>query len=191
MVRSIILVEDQFYSDLRYGTKYGLRILDHGVCSGLLALQLVTRTTLLACVPKPNASDSGDHKAWEDMTSALSGLGDVTTWWREALWGTCAAAIHNIAQQENTLKLDLKTDSIAYLGALVDVLQVWDRSTTSRRGAFRRDDLPIQRLDVELKADRLEPNTDGMIRMKSGRGKSLSKKLDEALEDWSKIVRVS
>ena len=76
--------------------------------------------------------------------------------WFKDLWATAAVAIHDYVTKETwnkkydenkeddkkeKRKIDLKTDPLAYLEVLVDILQEWDRYTVSGESAFSENAL--------------------------------------------------
>ena len=113
-----------------------VRILDHGVCGGLLQLLASTyyyrlrAGALLASPASPLARRIIDAGRWSP-----------TFWWTGVVWGTAASALHNVQQMDDANKLDpawpgklkLSDDPIAYLGILVDILQEWNRYSVFKR----------------------------------------------------------
>jgi hypothetical protein len=74
--------------------------------------------------------------------------------WVKDLWATAAVTIHDYVTKETwnkkyeeskhemeNRKIDLKTDPLAYLEVLVDILQEWDRYTVSGESAFSEKEL--------------------------------------------------
>lgn len=167
-----------------------VRVLDHGVCGGLLQLGAATyyyrlRAAALGCkVPRPllaqRVLESGD---WSPAF-----------WWTAIVWGTAATALHNVQQMSAAATLDpdwpgklrLSDDPLAYLGILVDVIQEWNRYSVFK--ALDRE--PIQGIEVELgaKAGQIllrfrEPNA-------VQRAEKVRKELDQALENWGDLLEV-
>jgi hypothetical protein len=117
-------------------------------------------------------------------------------WWQAVTWGTAAVALHNFQQSKEwhgdsglvkvePLKLD--DDPVTYLGVLVDIMQEWDRYSTSRNSVFTGD-LPVSSVDVQLGV------VGEVVRIDYG-SKSIAKKvrdgLSSALVGWDQIVSVT
>lgn len=185
----------------------GFRILDHGVCSGLILLQF--STFYFSILQKAEqAKDSPKCSEW--YQSEQSKAVQWRLWWDSVLWGTGAAAIHNIVQvalkyqkefpsadqtprYPKMEKLTLKEDPIAYLGLLVDLLQDWDRYSV-RRGAYvlsrgrPSTKLPLQSCDVMI------GHTGGKVVIDAGSVDSaerITKELDLCLVEWGELVTVT
>lgn len=170
----------------------GVRILDHGVCGGLLQLQASTLYYICHAqarsVPLPSRSPAVER--------FLDSGWDPAYWWAGVVWATAATAVHNIQQIPGVGRLDpggdwpgklqLSEDPLAYLGVLVDILQEWDRYHVVKEA----DREPIQGSEVELgsEAGRV------VIRFTGARGKQHARKvrraLDEALSSWGSVVQV-
>ncbi len=146
----------------------GVRVLDHGVCSGLILLNFDTFyfSAVELALSRPNIHTKNWLRTLDRVSVPLS------SWWQQAVWGTGAAAVHNIVQvarkaqpeyiHDSDLprypkiqRLSIDEDPIAYLGLMVDILQDWDRYS-SRRGAYvlqrgRVEGLPLQSGEVSFK----------------------------------------
>jgi hypothetical protein len=167
-----------------------VRVLDHGVCGGLLQLAASTyyyrlhAGALRASEPRPpvvqRILEAGD---WSPVF-----------WWTGIVWGTAAAALHNVQQMSAAEKLApdwpgtlrLSDDPLAHLGILVDIIQEWNRYSVFK--ALARE--PIQGIEVELgtKAGKIflrfkEPNA-------FKRAEKVRKELNQALADWSDLLEV-
>ena len=96
----------------------------------------------------------------------------IDDWFSKVCWATSSAAIHSLIQlpdyrkecqkhilinenlpedKKENLKIDLKDDSLAFLGILVDKLQEWDRYKVRIRGAsaFTGEE-PLQSTQIKL-----------------------------------------
>ena len=87
-------------------------------------------------------------------------------------------------------RLRLADDPLAYLGVLVDVLQEWDRYTTSRNSVFTGE-LPVSSTDVSVGV------SEGIACINYGKEEvakevveKVKKNLDKSLDGWENIVRV-
>jgi len=173
----------------------GLRLLDHGICSGLLILLYSTfyfRTYF--GLKKTPPSDKNDKIAWKlFMKQVPKGVRyDSLWWWASVVSVTASVAIHSIQTMKwpsdfgRLKKLSVNEDPMGYLGILVDCIQEWDRSSVSHHeviGGF----LPLQGKDVDLSA-------------KSGKvvirypDKAIAKKvkinLDNSLLGWDHVVSI-
>jgi len=171
MEKRIKIVKDIYTRMIWEGDKKsGMRMLDHGVCSGLISLLYVTffyeiyfsfeegtepEKTRLNKLSNFILGNIAPH-----INNANGKSGYEASWWfSRSLWGTAAAAIHNIQQTEwayekphclTPLKVD--DDPIAYLGILVDIIQEWDRYSVAKDSVFNGG-LPIQGNDVKLSMD--------------------------------------
>ena len=212
MVTRIQNLEDYFESLMNIGmTKSGLRMLDHGVCSGLLLLKYNTFYYSLHHALKlayPNLS-TNDKKLCDNFFNRQS----ITTskksrvertnldyiiypaegWWEHWVRLTAAAAIHNYQQmignlpENNQIKLTINEEPFSYLGILVDILQEWDRFNTTPSSIFT-EQLPIQGVDILI-----NKRKDGIIEILYPQEKIVKKiknVLDDTLVDWHKIIDV-
>jgi hypothetical protein len=167
-----------------------LRLLDHGVCSGLLLLVASTYYYRIY-------ASAGEHSPVSPLAQRFLGSGTVSPafWWTGIVWATAATAIHNIQQMSDLEKIDsdwpgpltLDDDPLAYLGILVDIIQEWDRYSVRKV----LDGEPIQGNEVELSPK------NGVVVVcflgldGKGRAKKVEKDLNTALADWEKLVQLS
>ena len=172
-----------------------IRMLDHAVCSGLLSLQY---TTLYYALVARFGTDMQPDSRLQSITKAFTERKQYREefWWTLNVWGTAAAAIHNLIQTPPTwdtsnlelTKLRLEEDPIAYLGVLVDILEEWDRYAVQRGAAMGTStQLPLQGSDVFVNTtgDRLE------FRIPKARLVSkMIEAFDTALEDWRQLLSV-
>lgn len=175
----------------------GLRLLDHGICSGLILLLYSTYFFRIYFGLKDDQpSDKNERNVWEKFrkgTSAHSIGYQALWWWSHLIRGTACTAIHNIQQMEpvflNTFglgKIELNEEPLAYLGILVDIIQEWDR-TTVRKESIIGGRLPLQGIDCKLRIDSGKvilaiPNSN----IKNG----IVKALDECLVDWMGLLAI-
>jgi hypothetical protein len=168
--------------------KNGPKILNHGVCSGLILLQSITYYNALYVVM---ASLKKTDK-FADIVSRYRLKNrdySIDLWWSGLVWATAAVAIHDrynaLVKNRHVDALSFADDPLAFLGILVDEMQLWDR--------FRVFDpvqgptlgkMPTQSSDVELSVVR------GKIRFAAPRHEIevLEESLDERLADWKAIV---
>ena len=168
----------------------GIRMLDHGVCGGLLQLLASTYYYRL----RAGALSTTEPRSLLASRVVDSGGWSPAFWWTGIVWGTAAVVLHNIQQMSDAGKIDsgwpgklsLSGDPLAYLGVLVDILQEWNRYSVKK--AIGRE--PIQGIEVQLGVQ------DGKILVRfeepeSGkRAKKVVKGLDEALEGWRDILDI-
>lgn len=179
-------------------------MLDHGVCSGLILLNFATfyfsAVALASTRPDRLTRDWVNHPDRRAVP--------YSSWWNKAVWGTGAAAVHNITQlalkaqrahvphsdvlrYPKIVPLSLKEDPIAYLGLLVDILQDWDRYS-SRRGAYvlqrgRMAGLPLQNGEVFVKG-----TPRGLVvRIEHDEARErIRKELDQCLNGYKTFLRI-
>jgi hypothetical protein len=169
----------------------GLRVLDHGVCSGLLMLLYSTFYFKLHFgLSSARPTDSRMARIWDRFRERVSGY-SALWWWQGVVWGTAAAAVHNAQQQKDFAKqygaLKLEEDPLAYLGILVDILQEWDRYSVSRESAVSGQ-IPLQGVDVKLgKRGKLV----SIVVSDKNRAAKMIESLDAALFDWTRLIAVS
>jgi hypothetical protein len=174
-----------------------IRMLDHGICSGLMLLLYSSFTYRIYCALKPETV-STDPVTAKIKNKFISGhiptnvKPSIIWWWACFLWATAATALHNIQQMpspwpgcdDSLGPLDIKEDPLSYLGVLVDILQEWDRYTVYK-DSILTGTLPIQGVDVKA-------NFDGDILdldfQNDNKKKKVMKALDTALLKWDKIV---
>lgn len=177
----------------------GIRVLDHAVCSGLLLLQYSTFYYLLhASLPEKRLGNEFDQRLCQRFHDRDGFNYKPAHWWTLHIWGTAAAAIHNLVQVSSEWgesypsipKLALSDDPVAWLGVLVDILEEWDRSPV-RRGRFLRESgvpaefLPIQGIDVNLDV------VDGKLQVNYPNlriARKVRADLRGALADWQSFV---
>jgi hypothetical protein len=174
----------------------GIRILDHGVCSGLISLHFSTFFFRMFFAYKDEPEDPRDAIIWKKFKNEGDRNHDYDPnwWWTGIVWGTGAAAIHNIQQQKRPWfpngkdcgKLTMDEDPLAYLGILVDILQEWDRYAVQRRASIIGS-LPLQGIDVKLGISNNIINIDYGEELWARKVKIA---LDQALSDWDKVVSI-
>jgi hypothetical protein len=170
-----------------------LRLLDHGVCSGLLLIMATTYYYRLYVQAKKHEATSALAKRFigEDPAKPEA---SPAFWWTGIVWATAATALHNIQQMPDANKLDrdwpgqlsLDDDPLAYLGVLVDVIEEWDRYSVFKV----LDGEPIQGTEVELGtvADKIVLRFRGPAAPK--RANKLRGNLNDALKDWATLLKV-
>lgn len=172
-----------------------IRMLDHAVCSGLLALQYTTLYyALVARFGNDAQSDIRLQRIADTLTKREQYQEEF--WWTLNVWGTAAAAIHNLVQSPpgwsdldlRLAKLRLEEDPVAYLGVLVDILEEWDRYAVRRGSAMGiSSQLPLQGSDVRVETS----GTQLEFRIPNARLVSkIIDALDTALEDWGQLLSV-
>ena len=169
--------------------KKNVRLLDHGVCGGLLQLLASTyyyRLHAGARSPRSAGSQLAQRIRANDWSPEF--------WWTGIVWGTAAACLHNIQQISASKqlhakwpgKLRLSDDPLAYLGILVDIIQEWNRYSVFKK----LDTEPIQGIEVELgsKSGKV------LLRFKEPdavkRAKKVRQELDQALAGWRDLLEV-
>jgi hypothetical protein len=180
----------------------GVRLLDHGVCAGLLMLLSHTHFyRIFYGLGETEPSDTHKRALWKhfrvDIISKVAPV-DAYWWWSGLVWATAACAIHNIQQMDpNDLPAELREttdegllsldeDPLAYLGILVDCVQEWDRYTVSHQSVFAGR-LPLQGSNVTL-----ESKDDVIILgMEKRFAEDAEKNLDRSLKDWKKHLRIT
>lgn len=174
----------------------GVRVLDHGTCSGLLQLKIATFFYRLFASLTARHNDASTSKVAKSTIQKLltreAGLDhpfDFQYWWCGIVWATAACAVHNMQQQNNwppaykPAKLALDDDPLAYLGILVDSIQDWDRYTVFHS----RTKVPIQGIDVKLQLQAGKAVVEFPPDQKD-RVDKLKKELNNALEGWTDLV---
>jgi hypothetical protein len=201
-IRSMRLIFESLIRDGLGNT--GLRVLDHGVCSGLLLLLYSTfYFRMYFGLGDTPPSDENDRAIWTRFRNAslvnppppfVEGDYDSLWWWTGIVWGTAATALHNIQQLRDMgpqyghiEKLTLDEDALVYMGILVDCIQEWDRYTVSRESVIAGL-LPLQGADVKLSSE------GGKIHIDYGdsdRAKKVEKALSGSLSDeWKEIIDI-
>jgi len=153
--------------------------LNHGVCGGLMLLQSstfwydfmwglqLTEWDYIDDYQQKNESSDPVSKhifymirkeITDERIPAHIWLRDGFSYldWIKDLWATASVAIHDYVTQDTwnnegneNLKIDLRTDPLAYLEILVDVLQEWDRYTVLGESAFSEVEL-LQSYETHL-----------------------------------------
>jgi len=213
-------LRESFRRMISYGRgDTGLRLLDHGVCSGLLQLQWSTFFFQIWFAVGKGADTRLDqlmHDIEEEWSQRFPGLPGVTYeadwWWSAVVWASAAAAMHNIYQigpkkifgsgapehettefsykfVGNCNPLELAEDPLAYLGILVDCLQEWDRYSLSGEPALVGQ-MPAQGATVGLQSDPTSGKIIVDFRGDQGRAKKVVEDLNTALDDWNSLVDV-
>ena len=182
----------------------GIRILDHGVCGGLLLLLYSTfYFRVYFGLGNDAPEDEGDRRIWQRFRDA--GLihppapfeepsTDALWWWTGVVWATAATCLHNVQQLSgkgpqyaSIQKLSLDEDPLAYLGILVDGIQEWDRYSVSREAVISGA-LPLQGIDVELGV------MNGRVHINyrnADRAERVTKALNDSLSDeWTQAVSI-
>jgi predicted HD phosphohydrolase len=173
-----------------------VRMLDHAVCSGLLSLQYTTLYYVVHARLTSVVDPGPDLKRVVDAFRTRRTY-NPEYWWTLNVWGTAAAAIHNLVQSppdwnDDSLvipPLKLNEDPAAYLGVLVDILQDWDRYAVRRGAALGTSaQLPLQGHEVQVTEDKGRlvftiPN--------SRLVKKLKEDLSKSLDDWEQLVNVT
>jgi hypothetical protein len=197
MLARIDYLEHSFLDLMRHGfANTGIRVLDHGVCSGLMLLLASTFYFRVAFGKHTKTEPSNERRkrAWKKLNKNSSQHGyQPEFWWQATIWASAATAVHNVAQSRPSVRirkphpgpLSINEDPLAYLGILVDILQEWDRNNVARTSPVTGDS-PLQGIDVtaDLKGDKLSldfgPERNGKV----------AKELNWALKDWNLIVEI-
>jgi hypothetical protein len=181
----------------------GLRMLDHGICSGLLIIlystfyfglyywiHTKTRSNYekLKLLPHARKSSLARKKAYQGEW-----------WWQGIVWATAAAALHNVLQQRNEWpdglqsrkpqRLKLSDDPLTYLGILVDMLQEWDRYNVIADSVVNGG-LPLQGSDVKLGTTSGAKTRIVIVYPNDKLAKAVRQSLDKVLVGWQQIVVV-
>jgi hypothetical protein len=186
-IRSMRSIFNGFIDDGLPGL--GVRLLDHGVCSGLLLLNAATYYYRLYAIALKQAKPIASVKRILD-----GGKWSPAFWWTGIVWATAATAAHNVQQMEFPDKLypdwpgllSLQEDPLAYLGVLVDILEEWDRYSVFKA----LDSEPIQGIDVELGTDAGKIVVQFLGPLGSKRARKLKSNLSASLADWAAILEV-
>jgi hypothetical protein len=171
-------VEKIFEDEMRLGINGNVRALDHGVCSGLILLRYSTMYHRLRLESRPDGATALGRATLKKLQAQRRDYGEKYpkgSWFRKTVWATAATAIHSICQRhggkgkgmgKDALKdfeqghggtkvrqpmliLTLKQDPLAYLGVLVDSLQVWDRFHVFK-DEFSSGRIPISNNQVKI-----------------------------------------
>jgi len=196
MARAIDLLRTDFYSMAENDhPKIKRKILDHGVCSGLILLLFITYFYALHTGLKRRNGTS----AWQETTSTQvkgylstveEGVASTKWWWSGLVWATAATALHNKYDELPGLEpLRVDDDPLTYLGILVDELQVWDRFNVFD-GVLNRDcdisEIPVQCSEIRLGADKSGPPV--RFSVPSREFGKVKKTLNSRLANWEEIV---
>jgi hypothetical protein len=170
----------------------GVRLLDHGVCSGLLLLLATTYYYQLYAAAKACTDPSEITKRFSEQ-----GTWSPAFWWAAIIWATSATALHNVQQISAAKQIDdawpgpltLAEDPLAYLGVLVDILQEWDRYSVFKS----LDSEPIQGTEIELglAGDKIAIRFICASTLAAKRAKKTRGDLDDALSDWKALVDIT
>lgn len=198
MSKAAFALREDFYKLAEVGFSGGnVRVLDHGVCSGLILLSFVSHfyslhTGLSEKSNDPRWQRGGRKLVMENYWMRRRKANATGEWWWSALvWATAATAFHNRHHELKGIdKLHYQDDPITYLGILVDELQVWDRFRVFD-GFMNRDrdisELPTQSSEIFL------GEKEGNITM-SLPHREYSKvraALDRRLSNWSEILTLN
>lgn len=203
-----------YYSDLLINgnKKINTRNIDHGVASGFILLKCSTlyfqilNSILLYSLP----NNVGANRFLEKLKRDEQENGfrsEPTWWWNGIIWASLSAAYHNfplmrkywpteyLDKNDENCKLKLEDDPLTYLGLLVDIIQEWDRYSTSFE-SFTLDELPLQGKDMQLGTEQIENNNKRIVikypaTFNIEKIKEIKEKLDINLIDWNKIIRIS
>lgn len=179
-------VFENFY-DKGLSVKTPVRLLDHGVCSGLLLLLAATYYYRLKS--RIHSSKPLEHV---DRLKAFSF--SPAFWWTGIVWASAATALHNIQQSDpngfekgmGPTPLKLEDDPLAYLGVLVDTVEEWDRYSVFKPS----HKAPMQGNEVRL------GHRHGLVELQfvGSRSRDLTKKvteeLDKTLISWNKLLKM-
>ncbi len=196
MVERVQLMRGLFEDLTREGLGgTGLRLLDHGICSGLLVLLYSTYWFRVFFGFRDGKLRNRHEERVRDLFKQSAGI-TVTQaywWWAVVVWATAAAALHNIQQDKSIRKMNLQIkpirveeDPLAYLGVLVDCIQEWDRYTVSGEPVIAGL-LPLQGADVDLKTERGKIVIDYRD---EERAASVRDALGRSLQGWANIVEI-
>jgi hypothetical protein len=193
MVDRINKLRESFHELIYKGIpKVGQRVLDHGVCGGLLLLMVSTHYHKIRFT-----IDQVDENHLDEETKRVikkfkdrhvTFKYDSLYWWTGVVWATMSVAIHNLQQTSayrellTEQRLSLDDDPLSYLGILVDILQEFDRYHVFPI----TDKPPLQNSCVRLSSN------SGKIVIEYPKlwAKKVKDDLDYALSDWTKFVEV-
>lgn len=189
----------------------GLRILDHGVCSGLILLKYTTfyynlHFGIQAAYPNQSSEGKKICNNFFKRASLATFVGKrvqrtnmkfieypIEDWWKHWVHMSASTAFHNFLQSSyeypdfGIKKISLKEDPMTYLGVLVDVIEEWDRYNTTSSSVMTSK-LPLQGIDVFIRKRR---NT--LIEIKFPNSKiaeKVKKDLSNSLLGWKKIINI-
>jgi hypothetical protein len=171
--------------------RIGIRLLDHGVCSGLLQLLASTYYYRLYAATQA-VGPTSSRLSVSRFLSVCSW--SPRFWWTGIVWATAATAMHNVQQMSDAMNLDpewpgtlhLMEEPLAFLGILVDLAEEWDRYSVFKT----LDREPTQSCEVELGKERDKVR----LRFVGERSRKLAgqlrRELGKSLSGWQKVVRV-
>lgn len=168
------------YYDLMYNgmSGSGVRLVDHGIASGLLmllyhsffyTLYFQIRNTPRSFIHSLSPSEQEKfHEVTDFIVNQLpyDHFRYSPEWYfTGVLWSTSAAALHNVLQIDPDIcfdelgdggRLSMDEDPLAYLGVLVDLVQEWDRNRADPGTTFIGK-LPAQSHEVEIEQRAFNP----------------------------------
>lgn len=170
-----------------------LRVLDHGVCSGLLQLLVSTYYYRLKTAARTKITTNPRVAKFQGLPWSPD------FWWRGIVWATAATALHNIQVMRNLHlvrlpanalwpgPLPLEEDALAFLGILVDVIQCWDRYPVYPR---KQRGEPVQGHEVLLHASDAKVVVTFTGAQARDRADSVRKELNRGLLSWADVVEI-
>jgi len=201
MVDRIKKLQVFYESQIYYGmSNLGLRILDHGVNSGLLLLNYNTfyYTLYHSLQMKYSKMNIKDKKICDLFFTDAGGMNMpeylAKGWWEDWVRVTAATALHNFLQSKEDIskyclaKLSIDEDPFTYIGILVDIIEEWDRFNSTPISIITKR-LPIQGVDVQIKKLR-----NSIIEIKYPQkniAEDVEKELNESLLGWDQIITIS
>lgn len=185
--------------------KSGLRLLDHGICSGLIIFHYTNLFyELIYQLENLDETEYKKHKKiFEDFFGPKSAENkydiEFDSWWGLLVWASVATAFHNALQEKEFItllkqsdlrhkKLQLSDDPLTYLGILVDILQQWDRYNVDS-GAIFNNIKTIQNNEVYIGKNKKQKK----IKIKyinEDIKNDVIEALDNSLYKWSDIIEV-
>ncbi len=196
-------LEEAFYALIEKGIppSGSVRVLDHGVCGGLLLLKWSTfwhRLAFTSRAATPTAATpEAAVKEWL-LREAKQWRLSAKHWWSGVVWATAAVALHNVQQNSGCpgwrKRLEFSEDPLTYLGVLVDLLQEWDRPSARRVGTVGGSRRRLNAADV-----RIGRAVNGKIVIEfrcrdyeaTQRQSKMTHDLDVSLADWDRLVSFS
>lgn len=186
----------------------GIRILDHGVCSGLLLLLYCSYYFRIYAALDNTELSGSDLEIAEQFKGRAEEIDikyNYSWWWESIIWATAATAIHNFMQLNHegpiTYKapapLNIEEDPLAYLGILVDCLQEWDRYSVDSESIFSGV-LPLQGVDIKMGVNtndkiefRFTEMKENNVRSKHDYKDKIEKSLTKSLHNWQDYIQLS
>jgi hypothetical protein len=219
MLKRIEGLKKYTYESARNDTAYGVRLLDHGACSGMISL--LTSTYYFRIVSALKKKKNIDlNKSQVDFLKSMmlseelkekwnqgipdtfaddifeAGL-DESYWWAGIVWATASSALHNYLQdgKQDIQALRLEEDALTYLGILVDILQEWDRykvySNPSDSYNFVQGSEMKMWTEKKTNPGQKEEHSRVVLSYPTQKAQEkVTKALTESLADWEKIVDV-